>query len=158
AVLVVVISFAATVRYTASGKLGPIETLTFMFYAIPPMLQYALPFAAGFGATLAYHRMTQDNEITAAHASGISHRTLLVPAAVSGLVIGTVLWVLAGQVIPRFLRHMELMITEDAKKVLVASIQAGRPVEFNGKMIQARRVHVFDADKEGAPDRLLLNE
>ncbi len=154
-VLVVVISFAATVRYTAAGKLGPLETLTFMFYAIPPMLQYALPFAAGFGATLAYHRMTQDNEMTAAAASGISHRAILAPALITGGILAIVLWLLAGQVIPRFLRHMELMITEDAKKILVASIKAGRSVEFAGKMIQASRVHELP-DTDGKGSRIVL--
>lgn len=154
-VLVVVISFAATVRYTAAGKLGPLETLTFMFYAIPPMLQYALPFAAGFGATIAYHRMTQDNEATAAAASGVSHRAILAPALITGTVLAVLLWVLAGQVIPRFLRHMELMITEDAKKILVASIQAGRPVEFAGKLIHAKHVYELkDDDEKGS--RLVL--
>src|SRR5688500_9453843 len=75
-VLVVVIVFAAAVRYTAAGKLGPLETLRFMGLAMVPMLQYALPFAAGFGATLAYHRIAQDNELKAAAASGLSHRAL----------------------------------------------------------------------------------
>jgi len=154
-VLVVVISFAATVRYTAAGKLGPLETLTFMFYAIPPMLQYALPFAAGFGATLAYHRMAHDNEMTAAAASGVSHRALLAPSLFTGVILAIFLWLLAGQVIPRFLRHMELMITEDAKKVLVASIQAGRPVEFAGKIIHAKRVHELP-DENGKGSRLVL--
>src|SRR6185295_10462720 len=71
AVLVTVISFAATVRLTAEGRLGPLDTIKYMFLAMPPMLQYALPFASGFGATLAYHRMSQDNELTAAAGSGI---------------------------------------------------------------------------------------
>mgnify|MGYP000423281398 CR=1 FL=1 len=37
-----------------------------MLLAMPPMLQYALPFAACFGATLAYHRFAADNEAVAA--------------------------------------------------------------------------------------------
>ena len=51
-----------------------------MGLAMVPMLQYVLPFAAGFGATLAYHRQTSENELTAAKASGVSHRALLMPA------------------------------------------------------------------------------
>src|SRR5689334_14507743 len=73
-VLVAVISFVAAIKPLADGKLAPLETLKFMGLAIIPMLQWALPFAAGFGATLAYHRLSHDNELTAAYAGGVSHR------------------------------------------------------------------------------------
>src|SRR4051812_17854682 len=93
-ILVTVLSFAAAVRFLADGRLGPVETIQLMFLAMPPMLQYALPFAAGFGATLAYHRMTVDNELTATHAAGVSHRAILVPALVSGVILAAVVLVL----------------------------------------------------------------
>ncbi len=157
-VLVIVIAFASTVRHTAEGKLGPLETLRFMLYAMPPMLQYALPFAAGFGATLAFHRMTQDNEITAASASGVSHRSILFPALLTGIIIATGLSYLSGQVIPRFLRSMEQMITLDATKVLMGSIRAGRPVEFAGNVIHGRSVYQMTPPPEGATDQLVLSD
>ena len=90
-VLVTVIAFAAAVKPLADGKLGPEDTLTFMLMAMVPMLQYALPFAACFGATLAYHRLATDNELTAVHAGGVSHRAMLVPAVLSGLVLAGLL-------------------------------------------------------------------
>src|SRR5438046_9534701 len=57
-VLAVVISFAVSVRLTAQGKLGPLDTIKYMLLVMPPMMQFTLPFAAAFGATLAYHRMS----------------------------------------------------------------------------------------------------
>jgi len=156
-VLVTVISFTLTVRHTAEGKLGPLETLQFMLYVIPVMLQYALPFAAGFGATIAYHRMTQDNEITAAAASAVSHRTMLAPALITGIVMSSVLWYLAGTTIPKLAKTMEQMVTLDATKILVNSIRAGRPVEFAGKQVHARSVYQVDPPK-GAIDRLVLSD
>lgn len=158
AVLVTVLAFASTVRHTAEGKLGPLETLRFMFYMMPPMLQYALPFAAGFGATLAFHRMTQDNELTAAHAGGISHKAILIPGLFVGVVISAILYYLSGQVIPRFLRATEQMITLDATRILENSIRAGRAVEFDGKIVHAGSVYKISPPPEGATDQLVLSD
>jgi lipopolysaccharide export system permease protein len=155
-VLVVVIVFAAAVRYTAAGKLGPLETLRFMVLAMVPMLQYALPFAAGFGATLAYHRMAQDNELKAAAASGVSHRSLLVPALASGMLLSAILGLLTANVIPGFLRGMQRMVTEDMTKMVVGSIRSGQALEFGGRMIHADSVREMGPDAEGNFSQVLL--
>jgi lipopolysaccharide export LptBFGC system permease protein LptF len=158
AVLVTVTAFAITVRYTAEGKLGPLDTLKFMGLAMVPMLQYVLPFAAGFGATLAYHRQTADNELTAAKASGVSHRALIVPALVTGLVLAGVLGVLNGNVIPRFLRAMETMIAEDAARIVAKTIDAGQPLEMGNRLVYADQVYHLtpDTTERGGPYEILL--
>ncbi|MEX2219405.1 MAG: LptF/LptG family permease, partial [Phycisphaerales bacterium] len=158
AVLVAVTAFAVTVRYTAEGKLGPLETLRFMGLAAVPMLQYVLPFAAGFGATLAYHRMTQENELTAAKASGVSHRALLAPALLTGVALAAVLWGLNGWIIPRFLRSMEQMIALDAARLVAKSIESGRPLEFGGRIVYADRVYNVtpESPQRGGPREVLV--
>jgi lipopolysaccharide export LptBFGC system permease protein LptF len=158
AVLVTVVSFAVTVRYTAEGKLGPLETLRFMSLAMVPMLQYVLPFAAGFGATLAYHRQSADNELTAAKASGVSHRSLIVPALVTGLILAGVLGVLNGHVIPRFLRSMEAMLAQDAAGMIAKTIEAGQPLELGRRLVYADRVYHLTPDhqEKGGPYEVLL--
>ena len=140
AVLVAVIAFAATVKPLADGKLTPTEALQFMFFAIPPMLAFALPFAAGFGTTLAYHRLSQDNEILAAKAGGVSQRSLLVPAAITGIVLAVALAGLNEQVIPRFLRSMESMITRNLMQMMVRTIERGDAAEFADLEIYAKRI------------------
>ncbi len=71
AVLVLVIAFGAAIKPLAADDLfGPLQTAKFILLAIVPMLQFALPFAAGFAATLVLHRMTGDNEILAAAVGG----------------------------------------------------------------------------------------
>lgn len=134
-VLVTVISFAALVKPLADGKLTPGETLRFMLFAMVPMLQYALPFAAGFGATIAYHRLSSDNEVTAAHAGGLSHRAMLVPAMVSGLVLAGIMLVLNQLVMPTFLRSMEQMVTRDVTKIMMASMQRGDSVPVSDDLL-----------------------
>lgn len=126
AVVVTVISFAAAVKPLADGKLSPADALRFMLYALPPMLQYALPFAACFGAALTYHRWASDNEITAAQAAGVPFRMIFAPAAITGTLLTVFMFFFANQVIPEFLLKMERMITRDAVRFFVSEVSSGR--------------------------------
>ncbi len=161
-ILVMVISFAAAVKPLAEGRLSPVDTLKFMAFAIPPMLAYAVPFAAGFAATLTYHRLAQDNEITAAHAGGIGHRSLLAPALASGVVLAGVLMTLNESVIPRFLQSMERLITQDVTKMMIASFERGEALRLGDLMVYADGVTRLDPESEesvrhlGATEWLLL--
>ncbi len=137
AVLVATIAFAVTIKPLADGKLTAEQAIRFMFYAVPPMLAYALPFAAGFAATISIHRMAADNEVTAVYASGVSHRKLLVPALVSGVLLGGFIYALNDQVIPRFLRRMEQMVTQDFAKIFVSSLQNGDSAQIGSNEIHA---------------------
>ncbi|MEM7755160.1 MAG: LptF/LptG family permease, partial [Planctomycetota bacterium] len=156
-VLVTVIAFAAAVKPLADGQLSPGSALKFMLLAIPPMLAYALPFAASFGTTLAYHRMAQDNELIAAHAGGVSHRRLLVPALVTGLVISGGLAVLNEQVIPRFLSSMERMVTLDLSRLLVNRIERGQPATLGDMSVYADAIRRVPPEPgSGIIDQLVL--
>ncbi|HMN39825.1 MAG TPA: LptF/LptG family permease [Phycisphaerales bacterium] len=156
-VLVTVIAFAAAVKPLADGKLGPEDTLKFMFLAMVPMLQYALPFAACFGATLAYHRMATDNELTAVHAAGISHRSMLVPAAFSGIVLAGILLALSNSIIPRFLKGMSELVAQDAAKWIVNTVQRGEALNVDGTFVYADVVKQLGPDPaSGSYDRLWL--
>lgn len=148
-VLVTVLSFAAAVRFLADGRLGPLETVRFMLLAMPPMLQYALPFAAGFGATLAYHRWCSDNEVTACFAAGIGHRSLLAPMLISGLVLGGVIFTLQNEIIPRFLRSMEQLITRDAARYIIGSIERKDAVKLNDTLFYADLVRTVPRTDSG---------
>lgn len=159
-ILVAVIAFAVAVKPLADGKLEPTQALRFMALAIPPMLQFALPFAVGFGSTLVFHRFAADNEATAAMTGGVSHRALLAPAALMGLALALVLLVLTGLVIPGFLRSMERLVTRDIARMLVNAAQSGQSVRLpDNVIVQADRVSHLGRDAAagpGAPDRLLL--
>ncbi|MHC4181408.1 MAG: hypothetical protein ACYSWU_28245, partial [Planctomycetota bacterium] len=51
AVLVLVIAFGAAIKPLAGDDLiGPLQTAKYIMLAAVPMLQFALPFAAGFAA------------------------------------------------------------------------------------------------------------
>ncbi|MEM7622434.1 MAG: LptF/LptG family permease [Planctomycetota bacterium] len=157
AVLVGVIAFAAAVKPLADGELGPLSALRFMLLAMPPMLGYALPFAAAFGTSMTYYRMAQDNEVLAARAGGMSHRRALMPAVAVGVSLAAVLGILNDQVIPRFLREMEDMVTRDLAKLLVRSIERGDAVTLGSLSVYADDVRDLGPDPEaGFLERLYL--
>lgn len=158
AVVVVVAAFAATVKPMAEGKLGPAEAARFLLLAVPPMLQYVLPFAACFGATLAFHRMAADNELDAARCGGIGFGRLLVPAWATGIVLAAVLAALSGEVVPRFLRLMEEVLREDLPRALERAVDRGEPVMFADTVIYADRVDRLGPDESaGAYEVLVLS-
>lgn len=156
-VLVCVVSFAAVVKFLGEGKLGPVDALRFMLVIAVPMMHYTLPFAAGFGATLAYHRMTADGEITAAHASGIGHRSVLMPAVLAALVLGAGLAYLNQRTIPHMLRSSQRMVTENIAEIVRASIESSQSVSFDNFLLHADGVKAFGPDTaSGASERMLL--
>lgn len=136
-VVVATIAFAITIKPLADGKLSADQAIRFMFYAVPPMLAYALPFAAGFAATITYHRMASENEVTAVYASGISHKRLLFPSIISGVLLAGGMLALNDQVIPRFLKQMEQMVTQDFAKIFVGELQSGQSAKIGNNEIHA---------------------
>ncbi|HCT44064.1 MAG TPA: hypothetical protein DF699_02480, partial [Phycisphaerales bacterium] len=150
AVLVATIAFAVTIKPLADGKLSADQALKFMVLAIPPMLAYATPFAAGFAATIAFHRMSSENEVTAVYASGISHKKFLIPSILSGLMLGGIIFGLNDQVIPRFLKEMDRMITQDFAKIFVGSLQNGESARIGSNEIHADVVQHVEPDR-GSP-------
>jgi hypothetical protein len=136
-VLVVVIAFGASIKFLADGKIDLGGAVIVMALAIVPMLQYALPFAGGFAATLTYHRMASENEATAAMAGGVGHRSLLVPAALIGLALLIGVLALSNEVIPHFLRMMERRVRSDLTGVLERTIERGDSIELGAFQIYA---------------------
>ncbi len=156
-VLVSIVAFAAAVKPLSDGTLTPGQALAFMALASPPMLMYALPFASGFAATLAYHRFASDNEANAAYAGGVSHRAVLLPATVVGLVLLLVMLALQSSIIPRFLRQMEQLITRDVAQLLVNAVERGDSLRIEDALIHADSATRLGPDPvSGARERMLL--
>ena len=109
-----------------------------------------------FSATLAYHRMAADNELTASHAGGISHRMVLLPAAVTGIILAAAVLVLSNQVIPRFLRAMEELVTADATRIFTSTIKSGYPVSLDEITLYADDIDTLDPIPEHGIDQQLF--
>src|SRR5688572_8192755 len=138
-VLVTVIAFGTLIKPLSNDSLLDAgQTARYLGLAIVPMLQFALPFAAGFGATLGPHRLTSDNEIQAMAVGGISYRRILVPIAGLGLALMLLMVVLTQWVIPRFWSVIEQMMATDITKVFAASIRRGEAFQLKRLQIYAQ--------------------
>lgn len=142
AVLVTVIAFGATIKPLASGLLAPVDIARYVLLAIVPMLQFALPFAAGFGATIVLHRMTGENEVLAAAAGGVSYRRFLAPIAGLGVVLTLVLLLLVHFVIPGFWVMMRQTVTNDATRLFLVSLEKGEAFRIGNIQIFADRFSI----------------
>jgi len=155
--LVTIIAFATAVRPLAAGQLGPLDALRFMGLAVIPMLQFALPFASGFAATLSHHRFSSENEALAASAGGISYRSMLVPAGATGLILAVVVAGLSHEVIPKFYRAMELVAHRDVAKLIESQIRRGQTVNFGDMLVRADEVYRLEPEGGPASDVLVLD-
>ncbi|MCB9838501.1 MAG: LptF/LptG family permease [Phycisphaeraceae bacterium] len=156
-ILVTVIAFAAAIQPLANGQIGPLDALRFMALAVVPMLQFALPFAAGFAATLVYHDFATDNEAMACSAGGVSHRSILAPAAFTGALLAIVIYALTTTAIPRFFGRIEQLIARDIARILTTAIDRGDSVTLRDLTIHADRIDNLGPDPDsGAMDRLVL--
>jgi len=100
---------AFTLVLTVLGIIKPLRKeglgsgqITLLFgYTLPWVLSFTLPVAALFAGTIVYGRFSQDNELTACRASGISTITLLKPALVLGAIVTLISIVLVNFVAPK---------------------------------------------------------
>ena len=130
-VLVLVVAFGAAIKPLAADDLGgPLQVAKYITLAIVPMLQFAIPFAAGFAATLVMHRYTADNEILAASVSGLSYKRILMPIFAFGCVLFVVMVFLTQTIIPRFWQSLQQMIARDVTRLIQSSIKKGEPIRF----------------------------
>lgn len=156
-VLVSVIAFGAAIKPLARNLLGGTDILRYVGLASIPMLQYALPFSAGFGATLVMHRMVTDNEVLAMSAAGLSHRRILRPVFLLGGLLLVVMLLLVNVVVPVFWSRMESMLARDVTRLLSSAVQRGEAFDLGDTRIFADDVLV-DPAPEGstAETRLIL--
>jgi len=155
--LVLLVSFAAAIRPLARGDIGLGDAIKLMGLLAVPMSQFALPFAAGFAATLVYHRFSSDNEATACRASGIPQRAILAPALMMGLVLGLIVAVLSNSVIPRFFRAAEQIVARDVARLIIGPIRNGSPIRLGSWDLYAEQIYRPDLPEgSAAMDHLIL--
>ena len=159
-VLVTVIAFGAVIKPLAGESLLTAgQAIKYVFFAMVPMLQYALPFSAGFGSTLALHRFVNDNEILAMSVVGLSYRVILGPVFAFGAALTLFMIILTQTVIPQFYGLMAQTLAGDVTKMIANSVEKGVPFEFEGMQIFAEHVEVYEAPEDtGADERLRLRK
>ena len=156
-VLVVVIAFGATIKPLVQNQIDPLDVGKYAFFASVPMLQFALPFSAGFAATIVMHRMTTDNEVLVMSVSGVPYRKIFAPAIILGLVLTIIMFLLVNFVIPRFWGMLQEMVARDVTRIFTSTIEKGEAISIDGTQLFADEVIVPDTPPEtGADQRLIL--
>ena len=141
AVLVIVIAFGAAIKPLSNDSLiSPWEAARFVGYAMVPMLQFALPFAAAFAVTITFHRLSQENEIIAMAVAGQSYVRILAPFAVLGLSLTLLIGGLTQWVIPSFIGKMTESLAADMPRMLTRSIRQHTPFVQGDLVIWAEKV------------------
>lgn len=116
------------------------QTLMLFGYSMPFMLSLTLPMAALFATTITYGRFSQDNELMASKASGISPLSLLTPAIVLGAIVSVLTLALGMYVAPRMLAAAQGPITRNLEHIAFQKLRTQRYVGLPPHIIHADRI------------------
>lgn len=135
AVMVTVMAFAVAVKPLSEGLLGPADLVRFVAYSMPTLLSFVLPLSAAFATTLIFIRLSNDNELLACSAGGLSHRQVLAPIAALGLVLTLTLLILSNVVIPEFYLRASQTVQRDVLSLMTAKLQRDRVFRPNDRLV-----------------------
>ncbi|MDP7070915.1 MAG: LptF/LptG family permease [Phycisphaerales bacterium] len=153
AVLAAVTAFGAVIKpLTGDAPISAAQAIKYVGLSLIPMMQYALPFAAGFGATIVFHRMAAENEVMAMAVAGLSYRTILLPVMALGVVLILIMVMLVQGVIPRVYALMGRVIAGDVTAILEHAVEAGKPVRFGDMEIWAESMRLIERPEDGTAD------
>lgn len=155
-VIVVVIAFGAAIKPLAENLLGPAATAKYIALATVPMLQFAIPFAGGFAATLVFHRFATDNEITAMACCGLSYRRIFAPVAALGLVLLILVFWLVNFAVPHFWTLLKQIVTKDATAIFAAAVDRGEALRIGDFALYADDRVERPVDPETGIERRLV--
>ena len=112
-------------------------------YTLPVMLSLTFPIAALFAATIVYGRFSQENELMACRASGISTLALLRPAIVLGAAVTVISLVLSNFVAPKMVARGAKAIEANVRGIAYRQLGTGKALNPGTLLIHANTV---DAD------------
>lgn len=84
--------------------LAPGQAVQLFLFTIPVTLSLTMPFSALFATSIVYGRFSQEREMLACRASGLSHMTVLQPALVLAVGVSVLTLVLTNFVAPQMLK------------------------------------------------------
>lgn len=109
---------------------------------LPTMMSLTLPIAALFAATIVYGRFSQDNEMVACRASGISTISILKPAILLGAAVTIVSLTLNSFITPRVVRMAQTALQANGRSIAYHMLRSQSGVRWKGKnwVIHADRI------------------
>jgi len=166
----VVMTICAIIEPLRKEVLSTAQALAFFGYTLPVMLSLTLPVAALFAATIVYGRFSQDNELLACRASGISTISLLKPALVLGGVVTLISLGLNNFLAPQLAAMGERAVRENVRDIAFhrlksreyLDLQGGRFILHADKVFPShnalRGVVAVDTSRQGDQRMLVASE
>ncbi|MBN1556104.1 MAG: LptF/LptG family permease [Phycisphaerae bacterium] len=124
--------------------LAPAQALQLFLFTIPVTLSLTLPFSALFATSIVYGRFSQDREMLACRASGLSHLTLLQPALGLAVAVSVLTLALTNFVAPHMLKLGAHTVVKDIQKIVYHMIKKESHIKFKKKYF----VHASYVDEE----------
>ncbi len=116
------------------------QVVALLGYTLPLMVSLTLPIAALFAATIVYGRFSQDNELTACRAGGISTISLLKPALVLGGIVTVVSLVFSSFVTPQMIKMGEKTVRANIRNFVYGRLRTKNYFDEQDFLIHADRV------------------
>ncbi|MFW6146305.1 MAG: LptF/LptG family permease [Planctomycetota bacterium] len=116
------------------------QALRLFVYLLPVMGSLTLPIVAVFSATFTYGRFAMDNELTASRAGGISRYSLLMPAAVLGVLVSASTIFLSNTLAPAMARRGEEAVKANLQGLLYQKLRTDGFIKFKSWMLHADAV------------------
>ncbi len=106
------------------------QVLALFAYTLPVTFSLTLPIAALFAATIVYGRFSQDNELLACRASGISTVSLLRPAMLLGAIVTVTSLFLSNYVAPHIAAAGEKAVLRNVRGIFQHQLKTRGYVRF----------------------------
>ncbi len=139
--LTLLMSVLAIIQPLQKLGLAGQQLLALFLYTIPVMLSLTLPVATLFASTLVYGRFSQDNELLAARASGISTLSLLRPALVMGAIVTVLSLAMINVVAPK-LSSLASLVQDNIRQIFFHQIKSRGYADY----ARGKERHVIHAD------------
>jgi len=127
------------------------KALGLIVFTLPMMMSLTLPIAALFAATIVYGRFSQDNELLACRASGISTLNILTPALILGGAVTVASLLLSSFVTPQIAKTVEMAVKANVRSIAYQELRRKSGVRWQNKgwVVHADRVDEKEDKIEG---------
>jgi lipopolysaccharide export LptBFGC system permease protein LptF len=137
-----VMTMFAVIEPLRKQGLAADQVLSLFAYTLPVMFSLTLPVAALFAATIVYGRFSQDNELLACRASGISTLSLLKPAMVLGTLVTLASLALSNFITPQMARMGELSVKANARGIVLSQLSRQGYFRYENHLIHADSIEL----------------
>jgi len=139
--LTLLMSVLAIIQPLQKLGLAGRQLLELFIYTVPVMLSLTLPVATLFASTLIYGRFSQDNELLAARASGISTLSLLRPALALGAIVTVLSLAMINVVAPK-LSSLAGLVQDNIRQIFFHQLKSRGYAAYS----RGRERHIVHAD------------